>query len=145
MRRFLILVTVLTVAWAGSIGYAQAKLSTVEDFDKCMKAIGAAIGAANKALQSGALADAKAEVAKAKGFMGAVQAFFKDKGKADPESMAKTAVEKLTALETALGGTDAAAAGAAFKEAGGTCATCHGKLRDQDPTTKAYSFKPGVL
>ncbi|MEQ1897716.1 MAG: cytochrome c [Vicinamibacterales bacterium] len=144
MRRFVICAAVLVMAWAGTVGYAQG-LKSEDDFDKCMKAIGGFVGAANKALQSGSLADAKAEVTKAKQYMGAIEAFFKEKGKADPQGLAAAAITKLGALETALGGTDAAAAGAAFKEAGASCGACHTKYRDQDPTTKAYSFKPGTL
>lgn len=144
MRRFAICAAVLVMTWAGTVGYAQG-LKNEDDFDKCMKAIGAAFGAANKAMQSGSMADAKAEVAKVKANMGAVEAFFKERSKADPQALAAASLAKLGALETALGGTDAAAAGAAFKEAGGTCGACHSKYREQNPETKAYSFKAGTL
>lgn len=144
MKRIAVCAAVLVMTWAGAVSHAQG-LKSVEDFSKCMKAIGGAVGGASKAMQSGSMADAKAEVTKAKQYMGAVQAFFKEKGKADPAGLAGDAIAKLGALETALGGTDAAAAGAAFKEAGAACGACHNKYRDQDPTTKAFSFKPGVL
>ena len=64
MRRFVMSAAVLVMMWAGTVGYAQG-LKNEDDFDKCMKAIGAAFGAANKAMQSGSMADAKAEVTKA--------------------------------------------------------------------------------
>ncbi len=143
MRRFLMSVAVLTVAWAGSLGYAQTmRISNIDDYKKAMQAIGAAFGGANKAAQSGDVAGAKTQVATIKANMMAVQVFFKDKAKSDAEMLAKVSYDKLDAFEKALGGADQAAA---FKEAGGTCATCHAKYRDQDPTTKAYSFKPGTI
>jgi cytochrome c556 len=145
MRRFACTVAVLVMAWAGTVDYAQGGLKNEEDFSKCMKAIGAAFGAAGKAMQSGAMADAKAEVAKAKMYLGAVEVFFKERGKADPQGLAAAAIAKAGALEAAMGGTDPAAVGAAFKEAGGACTACHTKYRDQNPETKAYSFKPGTL
>ena len=144
MRRLAMSAAVLVMMWAGTVGYAQG-LKNEDDFDKCMKAIGAAFGAANKAMQSGSMADAKAEVTKAKAYLGAVEAFFKEKGKADPQALAAAAIAKVGALETALAGTDAAATGAAFKEAGGTCGACHAKYREQNPETKAYSIKAGTL
>lgn len=144
MRRVSMCVAVLAMAWASTVGYAQG-LKNEDDFAKCMKAIGGFVGAANKALQSGSLADAKAEVTKAKQYMGAIEAFFKEKRKADPQGLAAAAIVKLGALETALGGTDPAVAGAAFKEAGATCGACHTKYREQDPTTKAFSIKAGTL
>ena len=147
MRRFLMCAAVIAVAWAGTLTHAQTamKITSVDDYAKAMKAIGAGFGGANKAIQSGALADAKMGVAAAKAQMMAVQAFWVEKKKDDPAMIAKQAVEKMEALEKALGGSDQAAVMAAVKEVGGACGACHTKYRDQDPTTKAYSFKPGVL
>src|SRR5258708_39127832 len=76
MRRFLMCAAVLSVAWAGSVGHAQIpqmKVTNADDYSKAMKAIGAAFGGANKAIASGAMADAKAGVATAKANMMAVQ------------------------------------------------------------------------
>jgi hypothetical protein len=107
-KRFLVYVA---VAAAGTIGYAQTKVTNLDEYRTAMRTIGGGVGGAAKAMQSGAMADAKTGIGNAKTAMMAVETFFKDKGKSDLEMMAKDAVEKLGALETALGGTDMAAAG----------------------------------
>ena len=146
MRRFLMCAAVLTVAWAGSVGYAQMmKVTNVEEYKKAMQAIGGSFGGANKAIASGAMADAKTQLATAKMTMMAVQKFWADNKKDDPAMIAQDSVAKMDALDKALAAGDTATVTAAVKAVGGTCGSCHMKYRDQDPTTKAYSFKPGVL
>jgi cytochrome c556 len=147
MRRFLVYAAaVLLVAWAASAGYAQMKIATPEDYDKVMKAIGGAMGATNKAIASGSLADAKTSLGTARSNMMAVQAFWMERKKDDPAMIAKDALARMDAADKALSGTDAAAAGMAVKEIFGTCQACHMKYRDPDPNTpKSFIFKPGVL
>jgi soluble cytochrome b562 len=147
MRRFLMgVAVVLSVAWLASVGYAQTKIATPEDYDKAMKAIGGAMGATNKAIASGSLPDAKTSLATARSNMMAVQAFWVERKKDDPAMIAKDALARMDAADKALSGTDAAAAGMALKEVFGACQACHMKYRDPDPTTpKSFIFKPGVL
>ena len=147
MRRFLVCAAaVLLVAWVASAGYAQTKIATPEDYDKVMKAIGGAMGATNKAIASGSLADAKTSLATARTNMMAVQAFWVERKKDDPAMIAKDALSRMDAADKALSGTDAAAAGMAVKEVFGACQACHMKYRDPDPNTpKSFIFKPGVL
>ena len=134
------------VAWVASAGYAQTKIATPEDYDKTMKAIGGAMGATNKAIASGSLADAKTSLATARTNMMAVQAFWVERKKDDPAMIAKDALSRMDAADKALSGTDAAAAGMAVKEVFGACQACHMKYRDPDPNTpKSFIFKPGVL
>jgi cytochrome c556 len=122
-----------------------AKVNTPEEYDKAMKAIGAAFGAVNKAVASGSTTDAKTQLATAKATMGAVQTFWVEKKKDDPAMIAKDSVAKMDVLEKALAGTDTAAVAAAVKDVGGTCGACHAKYREQDPTTKQFSIKAGTL
>lgn len=145
MRRFAICTAVLVMTMAGAVGYAQAtKVTNLDEYRKAMLAVAGGFGGANKALASGAVADAKTGVANAKANMEAIHAFFVEKKKDDLAMLAKATVDKLAAVETALNG-DPATAGPAVKEVGGTCQACHAKYRDQDPATKAYSFKPGTI
>jgi cytochrome c556 len=146
MRRVLTCTTILLAMAAGSAMFAQGKISTVEDYDKAMKAIGGAFGGVAKAVQGGSMAEAKTGLATARTQMVAVQAFWVEKKKDDPAAIAKDSISKMDALDKALGGTDSAAAMAAFKEVGGTCQACHMKYRDPDPANpKSFVMKPGVL
>ena len=77
--------------------------------------------------------------------MAAVEAFWVAMKKDDPAMIAKDSAAKMDALDKALSGTDATAAAFAAKEVGSTCAACHGKYREQDPATKAYTIKAGTL
>ena len=55
--------TVVLVVCAVSVGFAQAqKISNVADYANAMKMIGGAFGAVNKAIMSGAFADAKTQL-----------------------------------------------------------------------------------
>jgi hypothetical protein len=133
---------------AVSVGYAQApamKIATPEDLDKAMKAIGPAFGATNKAVQSGALADARTSLATARSTMAGVPAFWAGYKKDEQVALAKDSLAKMDELDKVLAAGDAAAAPAAAKAVGGTCAACHTKFREQDPTTKLFSIKPGTL
>jgi cytochrome c556 len=145
MRRVVMCAALLAIAFVGALSAQTMKVTNLDDYKKAMQAIGAGFGGSMKALGSGDTASAKMGVASAKANMEAVHAFFVEKKKDDLAMLAKDAVDKLAAAETALNGTDAAAAGAAVKAVGGTCGACHTKYRDQDPTTKAYSFKPGTI
>ena len=121
------------------------KVTTPEEYVNAMKAVSAAFGAANKAIQSGAAADAKAPLANARSTMVAVQAFWVEKKKDDPATIAKDSVAKMDALEKTLSGSDGAAIAGAAKEVTGTCGACHSKYREQDPATKTYKIKAGTL
>ncbi len=146
MRRFQMFVVAMAVVATASVGVAQtSKLKSVEDYVACMKAIGGAFGGAFKAVGSGDLAGAKPGVTTAKAYMGEVQKFFEDRKKADLVMLAKDTVDKLAAAETALNGTDAAAAAGALKAVGGACGACHTKYRDGDGKATPFSFKPGTL
>jgi hypothetical protein len=122
-----------------------AKVVTPEDYSKAMKAIGGAFGGASKAVQSGAISDARAQVATVRATMMAIQTFWEGQKKDDPAMIAKDAVAKMDALDKALSGSDTAAAASGVKEVGGTCTACHAKYREQDPATKAFSIKAGTL
>jgi len=127
------------------VAQAIVKVATVEDYDKAMKAIGAAFGATNKAIQSAAMADAKTQLATALSTMMAIQGFWVEKMKDDPAMIAKDAIAKMQALDKTLSGNDAVAVATAAKDVTGTCGACHSKYRDQDPATKAFSIKAGTL
>ena len=91
MRRFLMSVAVISLVWTGIVG-AQTKITTPEEFEKAMLAIGGAFGPVNKALASGMAADAKAGLTTMRTNLVAVQGFWEDRKKEVQINYAKAAV-----------------------------------------------------
>ena len=145
MKRPFVWISLLTIVACGVVG-AQANLSS-DDHAKLMKANAQAAGAMNKAIGSGAFADARMQVATLRQNFTSIQAFWMDKKKDDALAIVKDGLTRLDALDKILGATtiDQMAAQAAAKEFGGnTCAPCHKQYRDGDAQS-GFRFKPGVL
>jgi cytochrome c556 len=148
MQRFL--------AWIPSLGFvvaigvsvsAQATLTTVEDYAKAMKANAQAAGAMNKAIGSGAYADARTQVAALRVNFMALQQFWTEKKKDDAVAIVKDGLTRLDALDKMIAAptVDQMAAQAAAKEFGGaTCGACHKLYREGDAQS-GFRFKAGVL
>ena len=145
MKRPFVWISLLTIVSCGVVG-AQANLSS-DDHAKLMKANAQAAGAMNKAIGSGAFADARMQVATLRQNFTSIQAFWMDKKKDDALAIVKDGLTRLDALDKILGATtiDQMAAQAAAKEFGGnTCGACHKLYREGDAQT-GFRFKPGVL
>ena len=145
MRRFLVWVPSLMVVLGVVIG-AQATM-TPEDYTKVMKANAQAAGGMNKAIGSGAFADAKMQVAVLQKNYTILQAYWAYLKKDDAVAIVKDGLTRLAALDKMLGAAtvDQMAAQAAAKEFGGnTCGACHKLYREGDATT-GFKFKAGVL
>lgn len=148
MQRFL--------AWIPSLGFvvaigvsvsAQVTLTTVEDYAKAMKANAQAAGAMNKAIGSGAYADARTQVAALRVNFMALQQFWTEKKKDDAVAIVKDGLTRLDALDKMIAAptVDQMAAQAAAKEFGGsTCGACHKLYREGDAQS-GFRFKAGVL
>ena len=146
MQRFLVWIPSLVLVLGVVLG-AQAKITTAEEYAKVMKSNGQASGALNKALGSGAFADAKAQVATLRQNYMALQGFWVDKKKDDAVAIVKDGLTRLDGMDKLLAAAtvDQMAAQAAAKEfAGNTCGACHKAHRDGDAQT-GFRFKPGVL
>ena len=114
--------------WAAAVVVsAQSKISTPAEFDKVMKAIGAANAPLQKAVQSGAFAEAKTALATIRQNFALAETFWVANKKDEPVKLTQEAAAKAEALDKALGASapDAAAVTAAFKELGATCRNCH--------------------
>ena len=142
LARIPVLVVVLGVVVMG-----QGKLTTADDYAKNMKANAQAVGPMNKAIGSGAFADARPHVATLRQNFMALQGFWMDKKKDDAVAIVKDGLTRLDALDKLLAAPapDQMAAQAAAKEFGGnTCGACHKLYREGDAQT-GFRFKPGVL
>jgi cytochrome c556 len=125
---------------------AQAKMS-LEDYTKLMKSNAQAVGGMNKAIGSGAFADARAQATTLRTNYVALQGYWAGLKKDDAVAIVKDGLTRLDALDKMLGAAtvDQMAAQAAAKEFGGnTCGACHKLYREGDAQT-GFKFKAGVL
>ena len=146
MKRLLAWIPSLLIVGLGVVVGAQATLSN-DDHPKLMKANAQAVGALNKAIGSGAFADARTQVATLRQNFTSLQGFWMSKKKEDAVLILKEGLTRLDALDSILGAAtvDQMAAQAAAKEFGGnTCGACHKLYREGDAQT-GFRFKPGVL
>jgi len=106
---------------------AQAK--TDEDYDKLMKAVGAANGAMRGAAKEMNAAGISAEATKMVALFKDVEAFWKSRNNTEAAEWAAAAMKHADSISTASG---PEATMGAMKELGGTCQACHAKYRDKD-------------
>lgn len=142
MRR--VLGYAVALCLAGGAAAAQ-KAATAEDLDKVMKKAGA-FRQVDKAIQANNAADARAQLKIVRQAVEDSQFFWVTHKKDDAVKLNKESLAKLDALDQALAGGafDAAAATAAFKEAGAGCRACHTQYRGQDADNN-YILKPGTV
>jgi len=145
MRRLFVCTSVFMLVLAGTVTLAQ-KVTTPDDLDKTMKKIAPAQGAAGKAIQSMAWADAKAQIAIVKQSLADTESFWVSHKKDDAVKMLKDSIAKVTAVEEAVSAPtpDQQAVLAAFKQVGATCAACHKQYREQDENQQ-YRLKAGSI
>ena len=106
---------------------AQSK--TDEDYDKLMKAVGAANGAMRGAAKEQNAAGVSAEAKKMVALFKDAEAFWKSRNNTEAAEWSAAAMKHAAAIETS---TDMTASMGHMKELGGTCQTCHAKYRDKD-------------
>ena len=149
MRRFTICTTIALVALAGSMVMGQgapSKIATLGDYSAVMKSNGASNGALNKALGSGAFADARMQVTTIRQNLMTLQTFWTEKKNAEVLKVVKGGLSSLDALDKMLAAPapDQVAAQAAAKMFGGnTCGACHKMLREGDAQT-GFKFREGT-
>jgi cytochrome c556 len=146
MLRFLVGLSSAIVGLSVIIG-AQGAVSTPDDHVKVMKANAQAVGAMNKAIGSGAFADARTQATTLRQNFTALQGFWASKKKDDAVAILKDGLTRLDALDKILAAPapDQMAAQAAAKEFGGnTCGACHKLYREGDAQT-GFKFKAGVI
>ena len=113
-----------------------------------MKSNAQANGALNKALGSGAFADARTQVGTLRTNFRTLETFWTEKKRDEPLKIVKEGLNRLDGLDKMLAAAapDQMAAQAAAKEFGGaTCAACHKQFREGDAQTGFKFREPGIL
>jgi cytochrome c556 len=145
MRLFSVSVVVLAGVFVGSVVIAQTKIATPQDYTVVMKSNAQNMGGTNKAIMSGAYADAKTSLATVRQNFMALQAFWTEKKKDDAVAIVKDGLVKIEALDKLLsaGTVDQMAALAQAKMIQGACGACHGAYREGS-AQEGFKFKEGV-
>ena len=164
MRKFTMCTTFAIVALAGSIALAQgegrgqgrgqggppaaapAKIATLTDHAALMKSNAGANGALNKALGSGAFADARTAVGTLRTNYTTLRTFWTEKKNAEALKVVNDGLMRLDALDKMLAASapdQMAAQGAAKDFGGNTCGACHKMMRDGDAQT-GFRFREGM-
>jgi cytochrome c556 len=146
MRRFTACATALVLVWLGTLVTAQTKITTMEEYAKLMKSNAQTNGAMNKAIGSGAFADARMQLTTLRQNFMTLQAFFTERKNDATIAIVKDGLSKIDALDKLLAAPapDQQAAMAAAKEVQGTCGACHKMNREGDQQT-GFRFRPGVF
>ena len=124
------------VLGAGAVVTAQSK--TDEDYDKLMKAVGAANGAMRKATEPAAQG---AEAAKLVALFKDAQQFWSARKNTEAADWSAAAMNHAANIEKAAKANNAEGIAAGLKELGGTCSTCHTKYREKTET--GFAIKKG--
>ena len=140
-------VVVLLVFCTGFVGLAQRVIFTADDLDKAMKALGQAFGPVNAMIASKDFDTAKVQVARSRDQLARTVGFWRNKDAQDAVKMVRDAAARLDELDSALSANsiDASAVTAAAQQVGVACGACHAVYREQDPATKAFRLKRGLV
>ncbi len=143
MRRIVTSVLALAVALGGAALMAQ-KVTSPPELDTTMKRVGQNQQATNKAVMSGAYADARKSLGVVRASLADAENFWVLNKKADAVQMSKDTLANLAKIDEMLAAPapDAQAVLAALKGAG--CGACHKQYREQLPDM-TYQLKPGTI
>ena len=121
-----------------SVAIVSAQAKTDEDYDKLMKAVGAANGAMRKAPDAAATG---AEAAKLVALFKDAQQFWTARSNKEAADWAAAAGTHAAEIEKAAKAGNAEGIASHQKELGGTCMTCHTKYREK--TEAGFAIKKG--
>jgi cytochrome c556 len=120
---------------------------TADDFSNAMKALGRNYAAVNSLISKNDFDGAKSQLARTRELLATTITFWRDRKKDDAIKMLRDDVSKLDDLDAALSAekVDPAAVNAIVMQAGSACQSCHAVYREQNPNTKEYRFKAGLV
>ena len=138
-RLFMAATTALLVA-IGSAAMLSAQAKTEEDYDKLMKAVGAANGTIAKATDGATIA---AEAKKLQALFKDAQGFWAAHNNKEAADWSASAMTHAAEIEKAATANNMEGVAAHRKELGGVCATCHKANREKTET--GFRIRPGAL
>ena len=131
LSRVLMAAGLAVLVSVGSVAILSAQAKTDEDYDKLMKAVGAANGAMRGAAKEQNVAGVAAEATKMVALFKDAQQFWTARNNAEAAEWSGAAMKQADAVAKS---TDINAAMGAMKELGGSCMTCHTKYREKTET-----------
>ncbi len=141
----------VTVATLVAVVFVTAQklypVYTLDHFVNTMKTLGPNFAGVTASLADNDFEAAKSRLVLARQQLATTVTLWRDHGKDDAVAFLRAALEKMDALDDALSAesVDSAAATAAARQVGAACEACHAVYREQDPATRAYRLKPGVI
>ena len=131
VSRILMAAGLAVLVSVGSVAILSAQAKTDEDYDKLMKAVGAANGAMRKAPDAAATG---AEAAKLVTLFKDAQQFWTARNNKEAADWAASAMTHAAEVEKAAKAGNAEQIAAHQKQLGGMCMTCHTKYREKTET-----------
>jgi len=153
MRGFSLLITAVLVTapgWAADIDKPDDKpypIFTPANFTTNMQLMGRNFGGVNASLAKKDYEAAKGQLVRSRELLMITITFWRNNHKDDAIKILRDTVSKMDALDDALSAdnVDQAAALAIAEGIGDGCQSCHTLYREQDPETKAFRVKKGLL
>jgi hypothetical protein len=143
----LISATAVVVAAATTAAQSKYPIFTPTNFVDTMKIVGVNFAAVTAAVAKQDFPTAKAQLIRSRERLALTITFWRDRKRDDAIKALREALSGMDDLDTVLSANpvDAAAASAAVRKIGASCQTCHAAYREQDASTHAFRFKPGLV
>jgi hypothetical protein len=132
---------------AGAAAQSSYPIFTLDDFVRMMKSVGANFGGTRTSLEQRDFEEAKSRLTRSREQLAVTITFWRDNKRDDAIKMLRTTLTRMDDLDAALSveTVDSAAAATAAGRVNEACEACHTVYREQDPATKAYRLKPGLI
>ena len=140
-------IVVLTALAANSAQKNPYRNYTEEKFVQNMQTAGRNYAAVKDFVEKQNYESAKAQLTRAREQLAITITFWRDAEQNDAVALLRKALSAMDDLDIALGEerTEPSAVAAAAGRLDTACESCHAVYREQDPTTKAYRIKTGVV
>ena len=131
----------------GGVAQSSYPIFTLDDFVRMMKSVGANFGGTRTSIEQRDFEEAKSRLTRTREQLAVTITFWRDNKRDDAVKMLRTTLTRIDDLDAGLSAESVDSAGVAASAAriNEACEACHAVYRDQDPATKAYRLKPGLI